>query len=104
MASVSINWYWPGRLDAGQDGQFRIGPHTDFGSLTILDREPGVGGLQVLDEDGTLALTRMSRDGLEVISKAEILTGRAWTVPTLVGTTLYIRNREEIKALDLAAR
>jgi isopenicillin N synthase-like dioxygenase len=28
-------------------GQFRIGPHTDFGTVTVLDREPGSGGLQV---------------------------------------------------------
>jgi isopenicillin N synthase-like dioxygenase len=28
-------------------GQFRIGPHTDFGTVTVLDREPGAGGLQV---------------------------------------------------------
>ncbi len=33
-------------------GQFRIGPHTDFGTVTVLDREPGAGGLQV-DTDGT---------------------------------------------------
>ncbi len=32
-------------------GQFRIGPHTDFGTVTVLDREPGAGGLQV-DIDG----------------------------------------------------
>ena len=40
---------------AGQPepGQFRIGPHTDFGTVTILDREPGRGGLQVwTEEDG----------------------------------------------------
>src|SRR5258707_12585933 len=30
-----------------EPGQFRIGPHTDFGTVTILDREPGAGGLQV---------------------------------------------------------
>ena len=36
-----------------EDGQFRIGPHTDFGTVTILDREPGAGGLQVwTEEDG----------------------------------------------------
>lgn len=30
-----------------QAGQYRIGPHTDFGSVTVLDRQPGSGGLQV---------------------------------------------------------
>jgi isopenicillin N synthase-like dioxygenase len=46
--TMKINWYPPMAL-AGQPerGQFRIGPHTDFGTLTILDREPGRGGLQV---------------------------------------------------------
>jgi isopenicillin N synthase-like dioxygenase len=34
-------------------GQFRIGPHTDFGTLTLLDREPGAGGLQVDAGDDT---------------------------------------------------
>ncbi|MEU7578655.1 2-oxoglutarate and iron-dependent oxygenase domain-containing protein [Streptomyces sp. NPDC041068] len=32
-------------------GQFRIGPHTDFGLLTLLDRQTGKGGLQVHDEE-----------------------------------------------------
>ena len=32
--------------------QFRIGPHTDFGTVTVLDREPGAGGLQVDGPDG----------------------------------------------------
>lgn len=50
-ASVSLNWYWPRSHLPPEPGQFRIGPHTDFGTLTILDREPGAGGLQVLDED-----------------------------------------------------
>ena len=46
--TMNINWYPPMAL-AGQPepGQFRIGPHTDFGTVTILDREPGRGGLQV---------------------------------------------------------
>jgi len=30
-----------------RDGQFRVAPHTDWGILTILDRQPGYGGLQV---------------------------------------------------------
>jgi hypothetical protein len=30
------------------------------------------------------------------------LTENAWTPPTLVGTTLYVRDRRNIMALDLA--
>lgn len=30
-----------------QPKQFRAGAHSDFGAITILDREPGVGGLQI---------------------------------------------------------
>jgi isopenicillin N synthase-like dioxygenase len=52
-AQVSINWYGPRGEANPLPGQFRIGPHTDFGTLTVLDREPGMGGLQVLDEAGT---------------------------------------------------
>jgi isopenicillin N synthase-like dioxygenase len=46
--TLNINRY-PSINEVGspQQGQFRIGPHTDFGTVTILDREPGVGGLQV---------------------------------------------------------
>ncbi|MFN2518118.1 MAG: isopenicillin N synthase family dioxygenase [Jatrophihabitantaceae bacterium] len=49
--TMNINWYPPVSV-AGQPepGQFRIGPHTDFGTVTILDREPGRGGLQVWTE------------------------------------------------------
>lgn len=49
----NLNWYPPPRL-AGPavPGQFRIGPHTDFGTVTVLDREPGLGGLQVYTSAG----------------------------------------------------
>ena len=47
----NINWYPPlTRVGPAAEGQFRIGPHTDFGTVTILDREPGKGGLQVWTE------------------------------------------------------
>jgi isopenicillin N synthase-like dioxygenase len=52
--TMNINWY-PPMVIAGrpETGQFRIGPHTDFGTVTILDREPGRGGLQVwTEQDG----------------------------------------------------
>ena len=50
--TFNINRY-PPLTEVGEPlpGQFRIGPHTDFGTVTVLDREPGAGGLQV-DIDG----------------------------------------------------
>jgi outer membrane protein assembly factor BamB len=59
------------------------------------------GKLIVLDEDGTLALASISSNGLQVHAKASVLTNKAWTVPTLVGTRLYLRDRATIKALEL---
>jgi len=55
----------------------------------------------ILDEDGNLALATASPVGLKVISKASIMKNLAWTVPTLVGTKLYLRDRRTIAALDL---
>jgi isopenicillin N synthase-like dioxygenase len=49
----NINWY-PGTevVGAPEPGQFRIGPHTDFGTVTVLDRQAGKGGLQIFTDDG----------------------------------------------------
>jgi isopenicillin N synthase-like dioxygenase len=51
--SVNLNWYpaWE-QVGSVAPGQFRIGQHTDFGTLTLLDRQPGAGGLQVRAADG----------------------------------------------------
>jgi outer membrane protein assembly factor BamB len=59
------------------------------------------GKLIILDEDGNLALATVSPAGLIVISKASVMKNLAWTVPTLVGTKLYLRDRRTITALDL---
>ena len=49
--TMNINHYPPvSVVGEPEPGQFRIGPHTDFGTVTILDREPGAGGLQVYSE------------------------------------------------------
>jgi isopenicillin N synthase-like dioxygenase len=46
--TFNINRY-PPLTEVGEPApaQYRIGPHTDFGTVTVLDREPGAGGLQV---------------------------------------------------------
>jgi isopenicillin N synthase-like dioxygenase len=50
----NINWYPPlDHVGPPLPGQWRIGPHSDFGSVTVLDRQPGLGGLQVQLTDGT---------------------------------------------------
>jgi len=49
----NLNWYPPlRRVGPPEPGQYRIGPHTDFGTVTVLDREPGLGGLQVFTAEG----------------------------------------------------
>ena len=59
------------------------------------------GYLLFLDEDGQLALTRISPEGVEVLASAEVTGSVSWTLPTLVSTTLYLRDQEHILALDL---
>lgn len=52
--TVGINHY-PSMRVTGPPvaGQYRIAPHTDWGTITILDRQLGAGGLQVERLDGT---------------------------------------------------
>ena len=57
----------------------------------------------LLDEDGTLALATLAADELTVLAQAEVARATSWTVPTLVGNTLYLRDRVNIMALDLGA-
>jgi outer membrane protein assembly factor BamB len=61
------------------------------------------GKLILLDEDGTLALIAPTPDAFRVLAQAPVLRHLSWTPPTLVGTTLYIRDRHDLMALDLSA-
>ncbi|MEO5895147.1 MAG: PQQ-binding-like beta-propeller repeat protein [Vicinamibacterales bacterium] len=70
----------------------------DFARSTFLHAD---GKLIILDEDGNLGLAKPDRKGLNVLTRASVLTNRAWTVPTLAGTTLYVRDRARMMALDL---
>jgi isopenicillin N synthase-like dioxygenase len=78
---LNLNWYPPrahleARNGAVLDGQWRIGPHTDFGTLTLLDRQPGLGGLQVQLADGTWVDAPWVPGGL-VVNGGDLL--EAWS-------------------------
>jgi outer membrane protein assembly factor BamB len=75
--------------------------HRGFGRASLLQAG---GKTIILDEDGDLALATMTPEGVTIHSEAKVFETTAWTVPTLVGTTLYARDREKIVALDLGAR
>ena len=51
VSSLCLNHYPPQR-EAPLPGQLRTGPHTDYGSLTIVAPTPGPGGLEVHGRDG----------------------------------------------------
>ena len=54
-----------------------------------------------LGRNGELSFVSLDRSGVTVHGSAQILEGRSWTAPTLVGSTLYARNLEKIVAFDL---
>lgn len=96
----------------GSSGDFGPAPltavHVATGAVAWQDRHfpkasllYAAGKVIVLDEDGRLAVVTLSPEGLKVHSEAEILTKLAWTVPTLVGSRLYVRDRQSIAAFDL---
>lgn len=60
------------------------------------------GKIILLDEDGQLALCKPDAEGLKVLSKCQLTQRVSWTAPTLVGTTLYVRDRASLVALDLS--
>lgn len=56
----------------------------------------------ILDEDGRLALARLTPASLEVLQEAPVLTKLAWTYPTVVDNRVYIRDQKSLVALELA--
>ncbi len=61
------------------------------------------GRIILIDESGQVAMVRVAPEGPQVLCTAQVLESISWTVPTLVDTTLYVRDRKRIVALDLAA-
>ncbi len=61
------------------------------------------GKVILLDEDGNLGLVTLSAEGIKVLARAAVAKATSWTVPTLIGTTLYLRDRLNIMAFDVGA-
>jgi len=59
------------------------------------------GRILLLDEEGVLAMATAGLEGWKVQSKVKLLKPKAYTVPTLVDKTLYLRDQKDILALDL---
>ena len=69
-----------GQVKWSQDG-FKVG------SLFLAD-----GKLVILNDGGDLVIAQANPDGYQELSRAKILEGRCWTIPTLANGLLYARN------------
>jgi outer membrane protein assembly factor BamB len=59
------------------------------------------GKLVLLDENGRLSLVTATPGKLEIHARSRVLERYAFTAPTLVGSTLFLRDRKRIMALEL---
>jgi len=110
-------------LNALRLGDFVYGTTGDFGPafLTAVNIKTGETAWQhrgfgraslvyadnkaiIVDEDGDLAIARLAPEGATVLSQVKLFDTISWSAPTLVGATLYARDREKIVALDLGAK
>jgi len=69
------------------------------GSLIFAD-----GHLIILGERGNLALAEATPSAYKEKAAAEVLRGKCWTMPTLAGGKLYVRNQSEILCLDMVGK
>jgi outer membrane protein assembly factor BamB len=57
--------------------------------------------LVTLDQDGNLMIAYPSPQGFRIAAKAPMMTRLSWTPPVLVGTRLYLRDRQTMMAVEL---
>jgi outer membrane protein assembly factor BamB len=62
----------------------------------------GDGKFIILDEDGNLGLAVCTPKEFKILAQSEVLTPSAWTVPTLIGHKVFVRDSKKIKAFDLS--
>ncbi len=66
------------------------------GSLLLAE-----GHLYVLGDRGKLMLVEATPEAFRSKGEVEVLDGKCWTMPTLADGRLYLRNEEELVALDV---
>ena len=59
------------------------------------------GQLLVLSETGDLVLLRATPERLDELDRMQVLTGKTWNHPVLVGDRLYVRNGEEAACYEM---
>ncbi len=69
------------------------------GSLILAD-----GKLVVMGESCALVVAEATADSYRELARSEPFEGKCWTAPSLAGGRLYIRNEEQIVALDVSGR
>ncbi|HUC61699.1 MAG TPA: 2-oxoglutarate and iron-dependent oxygenase domain-containing protein [Alphaproteobacteria bacterium] len=75
-ASILRLVHYPAQATPPLPGQLRAGPHTDFGTLTILRVDAAAGGLQVRDHGGDWAAVE-ARPGCLVVNIGDLM--QRWT-------------------------
>ena len=68
------------------------------GQLLLL---PDADQMLVMAEKGDIVLLRTNPERLEELTRVEVLDGKTWNHPVLVGDRLYVRNGEEAVALAM---
>lgn len=101
-----------------------VGPHlygfdnATFKCLSVATGEPtwasrglGKGSLLaadgnlliVLSDQGTLVLVEATPDAYTELARFQVMEGKAWTAPSLANGRLYLRDHDEIVALEMKA-
>ena len=92
LACVDFNTGKPKWKTGGTDPNNRF----NRGSLLAAD-----GKLIVLSDAGFLALAEISPDSYKELAKFPFCADRTWTVPTLSGGRLFLRNEKEMACLKV---
>ncbi|MBT5430149.1 MAG: isopenicillin N synthase family oxygenase, partial [Rhodospirillaceae bacterium] len=89
--------YYPTQSEIMGEDQFGVGPHTDFGVLTVLSQDH-IGGLQVLDLNGDWVHAPPIEDTL-VVNVGDLLS--RWTNGIFRSTPHRVVNRSGKERLSL---